>query len=96
MCHAVADCACAGPGGMATLVTHPPDVVRARLQLYRASQMSKGAQLATLPALRMADIVRQEGLLALWSGITPRLARRTLQQAMTWTLFEYIYQGRVV
>ena len=81
---------------MATLVTHPPDVVRARLQLYRASQLSKGAQLATLPALRIADIVRQEGVRALWSGITPRIARRTLQQAMTWTLFEYIYQGRVV
>lgn len=81
---------------MATLVTHPPDVVRARLQLHRASQLSKRVQLAKMPALRMADIVREEGLQALWSGITPRIARRTLQQAMTWTLFEYLYQGRVV
>ena len=78
------------------MVTHPPDVVRARLQLHRAHQLSKNAQIGKLPALRIADIVRQEGLQALWSGLTPRIARRTLQQAMTWTLFEYIYQGRVV
>ena len=95
MRFAVPDGVCA-PGGMATVVTHPPDVVRARLQLHRAHQLSKSAQLVELPALRMADIVRREGLLALWSGITPRVARRTLQQAMTWTLFEYIYPGRVV
>jgi solute carrier family 25 protein 38 len=44
----------------------------------------------------MADIVRQEGVLALWSGITPRLARRTLQQAMTWTLFEALYGSRIM
>ena len=77
-------------------MTHPPDVVRARLQLHRAHKVANTAPLVKLPALRVADIVRQEGLLALWSGITPRIARRTLQQAMTWTLFEFLYQGRVV
>jgi solute carrier family 25 protein 38 len=46
--------------------------------------------------VRLREIVRQEGLSALWSGITPRLARRTLQQAMTWSLFEFLYQGRIV
>lgn len=44
----------------------------------------------------MRDIVRQEGLLALWSGIVPRMVRRTVQQAMTWTLVEFILGGRVV
>jgi solute carrier family 25 protein 38 len=44
----------------------------------------------------MREIARQEGVLALWSGIAPRIARRTLQQAMTWTLFEFMYQGRLV
>lgn len=78
------------------MVTHPPDVVRARLQLHRAHQVAGRVPLVKLPALRIADIVRQEGVLALWSGITPRIARRTLQQAMTWTLFEYMYQGRIL
>ena len=49
-----------------------------------------------MPAVRLMEIVRQEGVGALWSGITPRIARRTLQQAMTWTLFEFLYQGRLV
>ena len=51
---------------------------------------------AALPAVRLQDIVRQEGMRALWSGITPRVVRRTLQQAMTWTIFEYLFQGRIV
>lgn len=109
---------------MATLVTHPPDVMRTRLQLRRNALLAGGAapvrmsddvgvsrhlvltlplraaraqqDAAALPALRLRDIVRTEGIGALWSGITPRIARRTLQQAMTWTLFEFWYQGRLV
>ena len=61
-----------------------------------ASLTCATAQAQPLPALRLSDIVRQEGIGALWSGITPRIARRTLQQAMTWTLFEFLYQGRIV
>ena len=112
-------------GGLATLVTHPPDVMRTRLQLQRASASALRAnggvpppvrllrfwlasavlaltrtrtvpQPGMLPAVRLREIVRQEGVKALWSGITPRIARRTLQQAMTWSLFEFIYQGRIV
>ena len=85
-------------GGVATVVTHPPDVVRTRLQLRRNMMSVVGAAARTvpLPAVRLGDIIRQEGVLALWSGIAPRVVRRTLQQAITWTLFEHLFQKRIV
>ena len=109
-------------GGVATVVTHPPDVVRTRLQLRRNMMAAAGAVARTvrlsclpaclparapaphplvarmqvpLPAVRLGDIIRQEGVLALWSGIAPRVVRRTLQQAITWTLFEHLFQKRI-
>lgn len=110
-------------GGAATVVTHPPDVVRTRLQLRRNMAASLGAKVrmvrpfhglshsvyraflmhlsplamqASLPAVNVADIIRQEGAFALWSGIAPRIVRRTLQQAITWTLFERLLGRRIV
>lgn len=79
-------------GGLATCVTHPPDVVRTRLQLRRGLGLAPGVA----PAVRLGDIVAREGVAALWSGLAPRLVRRMLQQGMTWTLFEYLFQGRLV
>jgi solute carrier family 25 protein 38 len=85
-------------GSVATVVTHPPDVVRTRLQLRRnmLAALGNAAHAAPLPAVRVGDIIRQEGVLALWSGIAPRVVRRTLQQAITWTLFERLLGRRIV
>jgi solute carrier family 25 protein 38 len=63
-------------GGIATFATHPPDVLRTRAQLGGTASLAK--------------LVREEGVRTLWVGSTPRIARRTLQQAVTWSLFEYI------
>ena len=63
-------------GGIATFATHPPDVLRTRAQLGGAASLAK--------------LVKEEGVRALWVGSTPRIARRTLQQAVTWSLFEHI------
>ena len=65
-------------GGIATFATHPPDVLRTRAQLGGAASAS------------LAKLVAEEGVRVLWVGSTPRIARRTLQQAVTWSLFEYI------
>jgi hypothetical protein len=44
--HLRADaCVLRATGGLATLVTHPPDVMRTRLQLRRATLMANGGQL---------------------------------------------------
>ena len=41
-------------------------------------------------AATLSSIVREEGMSALWTGLAPRVARRTLQQAFTWTCFEQL------
>jgi solute carrier family 25 protein 38 len=63
-------------GGIATFATHPPDVLRTRAQLKGRTTFAK--------------IVAEEGVKALWVGSMPRIARRTLQQAVTWSLYEYV------
>lgn len=64
-------------GGIATFATHPPDVLRTRAQLHGMRTT-------------FAGIVKHEGVRALWVGSLPRIARRTLQQAVTWSLYEVI------
>jgi solute carrier family 25 protein 38 len=64
-------------GGLATFVTHPPDVLRTRIQLQNAQTTFR-------------SIVAEEGFRALWVGSLPRIMRRTLQQALTWSMYEYI------
>jgi solute carrier family 25, member 38 len=87
-------------GSLATFATHPPDVVRTRLQLRHNLSLGGGGgggggvPPPPLPT-SYAAIVRQEGLRALWTGVTPRIARRTLQQGMTWTIFEWFFGGRI-
>ncbi|GAQ90172.1 mitochondrial substrate carrier family protein [Klebsormidium nitens] len=68
-------------GGGATLATHPPDVVRTRLQLS-----SSGNRRGALATAR--HIVQTEGVSSLFAGITPRVAKRAMQMALTWSLYE--------
>ena len=44
---------------------------------------------ATIEGKRF-KIVTEEGVRALWVGSFPRILRRTLQQAMTWSLYEHV------
>ena len=38
----------------------------------------------------LIDIAKREGLSSLYVGVGPRVMRRTLQMAMTWSIFEEI------
>ncbi|KAL2621957.1 hypothetical protein R1flu_002162 [Riccia fluitans] len=69
-------------GSIATLVTHPPDVVRTRMQLDRTNH--------TGIVSSVRQIVQVEGMKGLFSGVLPRLGRRGFQQALSWTIFEEI------
>ena len=82
-------------GGLATCATHPPDVVRTRMQLRRSMLRNGSLVGAQLPAVGFREIVRREGVRALYAGIAPRLVRRMLQQGMMWTLFELLFQDRL-
>lgn len=85
-------------GSLATMITHPPDVVRTRLQLRAAATGTNARRLAAVAARHprgaapttLAGIVAVEGVWALWTGATPRVLRRALQQAITWSLFEKV------
>ena len=76
-------------GAGATFLTHPPDVIRTRVQLGQMMS-AQGIGRASAPALSMASIVREEGIRALWVGSLPRVARRTIQQAITWSMFDFV------
>ncbi|KAI9193609.1 mitochondrial carrier domain-containing protein [Polychytrium aggregatum] len=65
---------------VATLLTQPFDVIKTRMQikphLYKSTTQS------------IALIMKEEGLLGLFSGLSPRLVRKACSAAITWTLYE--------
>ncbi|CAL5221301.1 g3469 [Coccomyxa viridis] len=65
--------------GTANIVTLPLDVLKVRLQLQAASFSSKGKQRSGGQARGLlatgASLVRQEGFLALYSGLVPAVGR---------------------
>jgi solute carrier family 25 protein 38 len=83
----------------ATVLTQPADVVRTRMQLNLATVTSAAGGPATaaaaVPPRTTAGIFRhivaQHGLRGLLSGAAPRIAKRTLQTALLWTMYEELY-----
>lgn len=69
-------------GLMASLVTHPFDVVKTQMQLYPHRYRSTGHCIAV--------IFTQQGYKGFLRGLTPRCVRRTLISALSWTVFEEI------
>lgn len=77
-------------GGSASAVTTPLDVVKTRLQTagLTADGLNKygGAGGAVLPVLR--QIVREEGMRALWQGLAPRVLFHIPAAAICWGTYE--------
>jgi len=69
-----------GAGLLASLVTHPADVVKTKMQL--AGLQSPGV-IATVRIIH-----RQQGITAFTVGLAPRLLRRTSMVALAWTVYE--------
>lgn len=67
-------------GVMATAVTHPFDVLRVRIQLFPNKYRNMW--------VASKSILKEEGPSVLLRGISPRLIRKTLSAAITWTLYE--------
>lgn len=67
-------------GFLATAITQPFDVIRTKIQLQ--PQVYKN----TLKATRL--IYSTHGVNGFISGLSPRLARKTLSAAITWTVYE--------
>jgi len=68
-------------GITATAITHPPDIVRTRMQLDTTGKYQGAAHC-------FKTILREDGPKAFARGLVPRATKRTLQTALTWTLFE--------
>lgn len=75
-------------GGMGPIVNNPLDVVKTRLQkqVIREGHTPKYTGLGQA----MSVIAKEEGPLALWKGITPRLLRIMPGQAITFMTYEAV------
>jgi solute carrier family 25 (mitochondrial citrate transporter), member 1 len=75
-------------GGLGPLVNNPLDVVKTRLQ----KQVVVEGKTPKYTGLIQACVVisQEEGVLALWKGITPRLLRIMPGQAITFMTYEFV------
>jgi solute carrier family 25 citrate transporter 1 len=74
-------------GGMGPIVNNPLDVVKTRLQKQVVHEGKQPKYTGLVQACVV--IAREEGPLALWKGITPRLLRIMPGQAITFMTYEY-------
>ena len=72
-------------GTLASLVTQPLDVVKTHVQVSNTARRVSVVQ-ATL------DFTRAHGVAGLFRGATPRVLRRALVAALSWTLYEHVSQ----
>jgi solute carrier family 25 citrate transporter 1 len=74
-------------GGMGPLANNPLDVVKTRLQKQVVHEGKQPKYTGLVQACVV--IAKEEGPLALWKGITPRLLRIMPGQAITFMTYEY-------
>ena len=70
-------------GVFASVVTQPADVVKTNLQLFPSRSRNKN-----LNAIK--SIYISHGLPGFFTGLVPRLVRRTLVSALSWTVYEKV------
>jgi solute carrier family 25 citrate transporter 1 len=75
-------------GGMGPLVNNPLDVVKTRLQKQNITKYDTPKYTGLIQAC--FKIANEEGMGALWKGITPRLMRIVPGQAITFTTYEAV------
>jgi solute carrier family 25 citrate transporter 1 len=75
-------------GGVGPLVNNPLDVVKTRLQKQVVIPGKEPKYTGLVQAC--VTIAREEGILALWKGITPRLLRIMPGQAITFMTYEAV------
>jgi solute carrier family 25 (mitochondrial citrate transporter), member 1 len=75
-------------GGLGPIANNPLDVVKTRLQ--KQVVVPGKTPKYTGSAQAIGVIAKEEGVLALWKGITPRLLRIMPGQAITFMTFEFV------
>uniref|UniRef100_K3WZ53 Mitochondrial carrier protein n=1 Tax=Globisporangium ultimum (strain ATCC 200006 / CBS 805.95 / DAOM BR144) TaxID=431595 RepID=K3WZ53_GLOUD len=81
-------------GVLATTVVHPADVVKTRMQLSILDKGARGELKNVKNSLTLrqtvAKILSEEGWRGFKKGIAPRVLKRTLSTAVTWTIYEQL------
>jgi hypothetical protein len=77
---------------MGTLLTHPFDVVRTRLQL-QASGNAIGHHKYKGVIDAFISIPKEEGIRRLFRGIVPRILKRTVSSGIVWAAYETILKS---
>ncbi|KAJ0408710.1 hypothetical protein P43SY_001934 [Pythium insidiosum] len=81
-------------GVLATSLVHPADVVKTRMQLTIMTTGADGVVTTTTNSLSLRDTVRKiwrdEGWRGFAKGVVPRVLKRTLSTAVTWTIYEQL------
>jgi len=68
-------------GSLASTLTHPMDVIKTRVQVDKQRCGIKEVSLA---------VYKEKGLQGFYSGIVPRVVRRTLVTATAWVIYEQV------
>lgn len=81
-------------GVLATSVVHPADVVKTRMQLSIMDKGTHGELKSMKNSLTLRQtvekILSEEGWRGFKKGIAPRVLKRTLSTAVTWTIYEQL------
>lgn len=72
-------------GILASFVTQPADVIKTKMQLY--PEEFRGVWSAVV------YVHSNYGVKGYFKGIVPRMLRRTLMAAMSWTIYERVSQS---
>jgi len=75
-------------GGVGPTINNPLDVVKTRMQKQVIVHGQPPRYSSIMQALSL--IVREEGIAALWKGLTPRLLRLMPGQAITFMTYEFV------
>eukprot|EP00357_Protocruzia_adherens_P003403 CAMPEP_0114994264 /NCGR_PEP_ID=MMETSP0216-20121206/13024_1 /TAXON_ID=223996 /ORGANISM="Protocruzia adherens, Strain Boccale" /LENGTH=299 /DNA_ID=CAMNT_0002358069 /DNA_START=295 /DNA_END=1194 /DNA_ORIENTATION=- len=76
-------------GVMATMVSHPMDVLRTRFQFQHFNKFANQHYSGLGNA--MVRIYRVDGIRGYWVGLLPKLVKKPLGHAYVWTLYEALY-----
>ncbi|ESN98772.1 hypothetical protein HELRODRAFT_162228 [Helobdella robusta] len=69
-------------GFLSSLLTHPPDVVKTQVQTYPS--------ICHNYTQAVRHIYKHSGMLGFFKGLPPRLLKKTLTSALSWTVFERV------
>lgn len=72
-------------GACCSVVSNPFDAVKTRIQL-RPSTYQNMRHAAT-------KLIKEEGVLALWNGLTLRMSRKAIGSALAWTIYEELLRA---